>query len=222
MNVLFASFDHKQRLLAEPNPFPEPTDVAELTIESASDTAIGWNAGFLASPSESFSLGLHFRSKVAVEYSGTADFNQILTGNDIVDALVALTLPPRQPVLINHYYPSTLTGGIAIRRENWTIEGDLASSCGSSFGSVLFTYPNEEGITRTELPQDYENVWEGRLGVEYLLSDTWAVRGGYAYDRSPQPTDTISPFLHDEDRHVFGLGGTYRYEIGRASCRERV
>lgn len=212
LNVLFASFDHQQRLLAEPNPFPEPTDVAELTIESASDTAIGWNAGFLASPSESFSLGLHFRSKVAVEYSGTADFNQILTGNEIVDALVALTLPPRQPVLINHYYPSTLTGGIAIRRENWTIEGDIIYTFWSSFDSVLFTYPNEEGITRTELPQDYENIWEGRLGVEYLLSDTWAVRGGYAYDHSPQPTATISPFLHDEDRHVFGLGGTYRYE----------
>jgi long-chain fatty acid transport protein len=115
-------------------------------------------------------------------------------------------------VLISHYYPSTLTGGIAIRRENWTIEGDIVYSFWSSFDSVLFTYPNGEGITRTELPQDYENIWEGRLGVEYLLSDTWAVRGGYAYDHSPQPTDTISPFLHDEDRHVFGVGGTYRYE----------
>lgn len=212
INLLFASFDHQQRLLADPNPFPEPTDVAELTIASASDTAIGWNAGILASPSESFSIGLHFRSKVSAEYSGEADFNQILTGNDVVDTLVAATLPPRQPVLISHYYPSTLAGGIAIRRGDWTVEGDIIYSFWASFDAVNFAYPDEQGIVATELPQDYENIWEGRLGVEYLLSETWAVRGGYAYDHSPQPTDTISPFLHDEDRHVFGLGGTYRYE----------
>ena len=38
------------------------------------------------------------------------------------------------------------------------------------------------------------------------------MRGGYSYDHSPQPTTTLSPFLHDEDRHGFGVGGTYRYE----------
>ena len=55
VNLLFAKFDHQQRLLADPNPFPQPTDVAELTIEGASDTSFGWNAGVLAAPSESFS-----------------------------------------------------------------------------------------------------------------------------------------------------------------------
>jgi len=212
LNILFSSFDHQQRLVADPNPFPEPTDVAELTIASATDTSFGWNAGILASPSENFSIGLHYRSKVSPEYEGEADFNQILTGNDIVDTIVAASLPPRQPVLVSHSLPASITGGIAIRRENWTIEGDLIYTFWSSFDSVLFAYPNGEGVTATELVQDYETIWEGRLGIEYLLSESWAVRGGYAYDHSPQPTDTISPFLHDEDRHVFGLGGTYRYE----------
>jgi long-chain fatty acid transport protein len=212
VNLLFASFDHQQRLLAEPNPFPEPTDVAELRIDGASDTSFGWNAGILASPSESLSIGLHYRSKMSADYEGTADFNQILTGDDDVDSAVAANLPPRQPVRVSHYYPATLSGGIAVRGQNWTVEGDLIFSFWSSFDSVMFSYPDSEGIGTTELVQDYEDIWEGRLGVEYLLSETWAVRGGYAYDHSPQPTPTISPFLHDEDRHVFGLGGTYRYE----------
>ena len=38
------------------------------------------------------------------------------------------------------------------------------------------------------------------------------MRGGYGYDHSPAPTDTISPFIHDADRHTFGLGGTWKYE----------
>ncbi len=92
------------------------------------------------------------------------------------------------------------------------IEGDLVYTFWSSFDAVTLEYLGESGPSTTVLVQDYESVWEGRLGIEYLLSETWAVRGGYSYDRSPQPTETISPFLHDEDRHVFGLGGTYRYE----------
>ena len=50
--------------------------------------------GILAGPSESFTIGVHYRSKISAEYSGTADFNQILTGNELVDEAVALTLPP--------------------------------------------------------------------------------------------------------------------------------
>jgi long-chain fatty acid transport protein len=131
--------------------------------------------------------------------------------------VVAALLPPRQPVFISHSLPASLTGGIAIRRGNWTIEGDIVYTFWSSFDSVLLRYPSPgdettEDVQDIEFVQDYENIWEGRLGIEYLLSETWAVRGGYAYDHSPQPTSTISPFLHDEDRHVFGLGGTYRYE----------
>jgi long-chain fatty acid transport protein len=219
LNVYFASFDHENRQLAEfdPNPFPGPTDIWELRIDGASDTAFGWNAGILASPTENLSIGLHYRSKVTVEYEGEADFNQILTGNEIVDTVVAALLPPRQPVVVSHSLPASLSGGIAIRRGNWTIEGDIVYTFWSSFDTVLLSYPTPgdettEGVQDIEFVQDYENVWEGRLGIEYLLTETWAVRGGYAYDHSPQPTATISPFLHDEDRHVFGLGGTYRYE----------
>ena len=105
VDMLFASFDHQQRLLAEPNPFPEPTDVAELTIDGASDTSFGWNVGILAAPSESFSIGLHYRSKVSATYTGEADFNQILTGNDVVDTIVAASLPPRQPVEVEPLLP---------------------------------------------------------------------------------------------------------------------
>jgi len=212
VDILFASFDHNQRLLAEPNPFPEPTDVAELSIDSATSTSFGWNVGLLAAPSENFSIGLHYRSQLTAEYDGTASFNQILTGNTVVDTVVAASLPPNQPVVLSHDYPSSLTGGIAIRRENWTIEGDIAYMFWSTFDTVTFAYPSEGGPATTELVQDYRNVWQGRLGIEYLLSDAWAVRGGYSYDHGPQKNETVSPFLHDSNRHGFGLGGTYRYE----------
>jgi long-chain fatty acid transport protein len=212
LDVRFSRFSHRQRLQADPNPFPVPTDVAELTISSATDTGFGFNAGILASPSHNVSIGLVYRHKVEAEYSGTADFNQILTGDAAVDDAVAASLPPRQPVTVTHAFPSSFGGGLAVRARNWTVEGDLVWTFWSSFDAVTLSYPAGEGVSTRELPQNYENVIQGSLGVEYLLSSTWAVRGGYSYDHSPQPTPTLSPFLHDEDRHAFGLGGTYRYE----------
>ena len=62
------------------------------------------------------------------------------------------------------------------------------------------------------LPQEWQSTWRGALGVEYLIKDDWEVRAGYGYDHSPAPTETISPFIHDADRHTFGAGGSWKYE----------
>jgi long-chain fatty acid transport protein len=211
LDVRFSRFSHQQRLQADPNPFPEPTDVAELTIAGATDTSFGFDAGVLASPSPNVSIGLVYRHKVMAEYDGTASFDQILTGDDTVDEAVQANLPPRQPVRVTHAFPSSFGAGLAVRSGNWTVEGDVVWTFWSSFDTVTLAYPADEGVATTLLPQAYENVIKGSFGLEYLLSSAWAVRGGYSYDHSPQPTTTFSPFLHDEDRHAFGVGGTYRH-----------
>jgi len=212
LDVRFSSFSHLQRIQGVPTDGGDPIDVAELFIDSATDTGFGFNVGLLASPSERVSVGLVYRHKVTAQYEGTAAFNQILTGDAAVDEAVRANLPPSQPVVVEHAFPSSFGGGIAYKARNWTLEGDLVWTYWSSFDNVTLTYPSEEGVTTTVLPQTYENVIQGSLGFEYLLNDTWALRGGYSYDHSPQPTTTLSPFLHDEDRHGFGVGATYRYE----------
>src|SRR5262249_27612785 len=77
----------------------------------------------------------------------------------------------------------------------------------STFDTVRVSFPGTTGFD-TNLPQNYESTWQGRLGVEYQLRETWALRVGYAYDHGPQPTTTVSPFLHDSNRHAFGGGAT--------------
>ena len=208
LDVRFSSLHLSRRLIADPNPFPEPTDVAELTIDSGTETGIGFNAGLLAKLSDSVSLGLAYRHRVNVDYGATGDFQQVPTGNDAVDDVVAANLPPRQPVLTQVSFPATWSGGIAIRRGDWTVEGDIVWWRWATFESVRFNFTETPALSRT-LPQNYENTLQGRLGIEYIVNDSWEVRGGYSYDRSPQPIETTSPFLHDEDRHGFGVGGSW-------------
>jgi long-chain fatty acid transport protein len=101
--------------------------------------------------------------------------------------------------------------GVALRRGYWTFESDFQWMMWSKFDQVSVTYLNAPAFDTT-LPQGWQNTWRGAIGAEYLIKDDWEVRGGYSYDHSPAPTETISPFIHDADRHSFGLGGTYKYE----------
>jgi long-chain fatty acid transport protein len=214
LDLRFSSFKQVRRLQANPNPFPVPTDVAELTFDSDTKTGVGFNVGILASPSENFSIGVAYRHKVTVVHDALASFVQIRTGDAAVDEAVAKGLPASQQATAGFTYPASIAVGAALRRGYWTIESDFQWTLWSSFDAVTLSFPNTPSFD-TLLPQDYASTWRGAIGIEYLIGDDWEIRGGYSYDHSPQPTETISPFLQDEDRHGFAAGGSYKYESFR-------
>jgi long-chain fatty acid transport protein len=211
VDVRFSSFKLSRRLVADPNPFPVPTDVAQLTLDGGSDTGVGFNVGLLAMPTENLSFGLSYRHEVQIDHAAQADFVQILTGNTALDQAVAIALPGSQPATVSFSYPGSIAGGIALRRGYWTVEVDFQWMLWSSYDAVTIAYQNSPTFDTT-LPQDWEDTWRGAIGVEYLIRDDWEVRGGYGYDHSPAPTETISPFIHDADRHTFSAGGSWKYE----------
>ena len=125
LDVRLSTFGLSRRLIASPNPFPEPTDVAELTFDSGTDTGIGFNVGLLASPTENLSFGLSYRHEVTIDHGAQADFVQILTGTTLVDDAVALALPASQPATVGFTYPASIAASVALRRGYWTIEADV-------------------------------------------------------------------------------------------------
>jgi long-chain fatty acid transport protein len=211
LDLRLSKFDLTRRLIADPNPFPEPTDVAELAFESDTETGVGFNLGLLASPTENLSIGLAYRHEVTIDHQARADFVQILTGDQAVDDAVKAALPPSQPATVSFTYPGSFAAGVALRRGYWTFEVDFQWMLWSSFDAVELAFANSPAFD-TVLPQEWESTWRGAFGVEYLIRDNWEVRGGYGYDHSPAPTETISPFIHDADRHTFGAGGTWKNE----------
>ncbi len=211
LDVRLSNFSLSRRLIASPNPFPVPTDVAELTLDSGTDTGIGFNLGLLASPTENLSFGLSYRHEVSIDHGAQANFVQIRTGNPLLDEAVAVALPASQPATVSFTYPASIAAGVALRRGYWTIEADFQWMLWSSFDQVTIRYENASNFDAV-LPQEWSSTWRGALGVEYLIGDDWEVRGGLGYDHSPAPTETIGPFIHDADRYTFGGGGTWKYE----------
>jgi long-chain fatty acid transport protein len=221
VDLRLSKLKQAKRLTASPNPFPVPTDVAQLSFDSSTASGVGWNVGLLASPTETVSFGLAYRSKVTITHDAQVHFSQILTGSNDVDSAVAAALPADQAATAAFTYPASVQGGIAIKHGYWTIEGDLNWTFWSSFDAVTLAFPRTPALDAT-LPQNYANTWRGAIGVEYLIGDQWELRGGYSYDHSPQPAPTLSPLLHDEDRHGIAVGGSYKYENLRVDLVGRV
>jgi long-chain fatty acid transport protein len=193
------------------NPFTlKVADVATVELEADTATDFGFNLGVLAKPTERISVGLSYRHKVNQDYTGTATFTLLPTGSAQFDQAVARQLPAG--ALTAHTgieYPGFASGGVAYKWKDWTFEGDVNWYQWSTFDQLPITLDERPDLSSI-VEENYTSSWQFRLGAERRLNDAWAVRGGYFFDESPSPTESVSPLLPDSNRHGFALGGTWR------------
>lgn len=192
------------------NPFTQRVvDGAEVQLESDMNTGFGFNIGVLAKPTDTLSVGLSYRHKVKVDYSGTANFEPISTGNADLDVRVRASLPAGSlPLETAIEFPALASFGFAKTFGDWTFEADVNWYQWSTFDELQLTFETDPRLNET-IEEDYSNAFQYRFGVERVLNDAWAVRGGYFFDESPSPPASMSPLLPDSNRHGFCLGGSW-------------
>ena len=210
LDVRFSSVS-LQRRAPVINPFTQQVaDAASIDLQSNTDVGFGFNAGLLAKVSDSLSAGIHYRHKVSAGYDGVATFTQLPTGNAQLDTSLAARLPQgNQPVTTAIDFPAFASGGVAYTSGDWTFEADANWYQWSTFRrlSLLFT---ERPDLNQDIVENYKNSWQYRMGLERRIGETYAVRGGYFFDQSPAPAESVSPLLPDSDRNGFALGGTWK------------
>jgi long-chain fatty acid transport protein len=203
------------------NPFiNRVVDVAALEVTSDFEWGYGYNVGLLHKFNNSFSWGLSYRSKIEIDYAGDADFSQISTGNAGLDALVRANLPVGQtvPVETSIEMPDMASFGVALMlTPDLLVEIDANWTGWSSFDELPFTFPDNPELS-TVIPQNFDDAYNYRLGVNWTMSDRWQFRVGYVFDETPQPDEAVSPLLPDSDRNGFtlGVGYTGRWNIDTA------
>jgi long-chain fatty acid transport protein len=192
------------------NPFTlRVIDIATANLESDWSSGFGFNVGLLGKPSDSWSVGLAYRHKVNVDFSGSGVFNQLPTGNSQLDALVAASLPNGQtPLTTEVTFPGIFSGGVAYTTDNWTFSGEVDWFQWSTFDELDIVFTDRPELSQV-IREDYSNSWQFRFGVERRLGQSWAVRGGYYRDETPAPVESITPLLPDSDRNGFCLGGSW-------------
>ena len=210
LDVRFSSVS-LQRRVPVINPFTQRvTDAASIDLQSNTDLGLGWNAGLLAKVSDSLSAGIHYRAKVGASYDGVATFTQVPTGNAQLDATLSARLPQgNQPVTTAVDFPAFASGGVAYTSGDWTFEADMNWYQWSSFRRLSIVFTERPDLSQ-DIIENYKNSWQYRLGLERRIGEIWAVRGGYFFDQSPAPAESVSPLLPDSDRNGFALGGTWK------------
>jgi len=198
-----------RRNIPQFNPFTQTiADIGTVELEGDFDNeGFGWNAGLLHKVNNSFSWGLSYRSEIDVDYEGDAEVTQNLTGTPF-DALVRSRIPfgTTLPVETGIDFPAMASLGLAFALSPHTLlETDVNWTGWSSFQEVDIVFPGGQ-LPSTHLTQDYDDVYNYRLGLRFGDEPTGQWRLGAVYDETPQPEEAVSPLLPDSDRIGFTLG----------------
>jgi long-chain fatty acid transport protein len=222
LNVVYSSVEMDRVYYT---PFDENVlDVANVGISADNGIEFGVDVGTLIKPLRNLQFALVYRSEISNEYEGTATFDQILTGDSSLDAIIEQQLPKNKD---GEYeigaeseipFPAQFVVGIMYKpMEKLSLEFDYVRFFWSAFDEmpIYFSKAKEEGDINTPddeiLPENYEDINQFRFGAEYQINRAFAVRLGYVYDETPVPDPTVSPFLPDNTRNDFSLGFGYTF-----------
>jgi long-chain fatty acid transport protein len=194
-------------------------DAGKVVLESDLEQGYGFNVGMLHKYNNSFSWGLSYRSKVKIEYGGSGRFTQISTGVAGLDALLRTRIPFDQdlPIETEVEYPDQASLGFALAvTPNVVVETDFNWTGWSSFDKIDIRFTENPAFS-SEIPENYEDVYNYRLGIKWTTGQGREWRFGYVFDETPQPEEAISPLLPDGDRTGYTIGyghkGNHSFDV---------
>jgi long-chain fatty acid transport protein len=171
---------------------------AEGAVSLSGDArAFGYNAAVLVVPSARWQLGVSYRSRVNAEIKdGLADFT-IPVGfpGSIPDSAI------RTAVM----FPPSLRTGLLVRpTPNLNVEVDATWTGWSTVDQLEIKFAS--GFPTEVTNFGWRDVMAYGLGLEYRVTPTVRLRGGYLYDLSPIPDAYVTPLIPDADRQGVSVG----------------
>jgi long-chain fatty acid transport protein len=163
-----------------------------------SGSAVGFNAGVLYK-TDKLSLGFNWRSQFDIEFEG--DLSLDTAG--LPGPLKAL-VPTSDTGTTTFRFPNILGLGVAYNAtEKLLLSADFHYITWSRFDEYTVDFKLLEDM---EVPQDFDDSYLLRGGVQYTFGPKFALRGGIIYDKTPQPEETVDPLLPDADRFALTAG----------------
>jgi len=169
----------------------------------------GYNVAAMWKPTPAIGVGASYRSKITVDYDGTATISPRPTGDPVFDALVAQSVPfGVHPVTTQIVFPASLNLGVGLGfGDGWTLGLEADWTEWSNFKALNIHFP-DGAVPDIDRSTAWTDVWAYRVGLEKKFG-VWALRAGYYYDNTPQPTKDVGPILSDSDRNVYTFGIGY-------------
>lgn len=187
---------------------PLPDSFGHIELDGEAERKIGFNAGVMFRPSEKFSLGINYRSKIDAEVK---DGDVTFTGIDPNSAFAARF--PNTKFSATLPLIATTSIGLGITpTEKLTIGLDVNYAEWSKYKSLEFTFADPINGSNTSVSKrNYEDALTFRLGGQYQLTDGLTVRAGAAYDESPVRDGYVTPETPDANRVSGTIGASYAF-----------
>jgi len=169
----------------------------------------GATAGVLVKASDMLSFGATLRTPNRVKFSGDTSLSNIsLLGFN--ESSEAETVSPHVT------FPLWIAGGVAFRPlDGLTLTGDLQWTQWSKLDQIelKFIDPTWDlfmtASGENKMHLEWKNALQVRFGAEYMLKENLAIRGGYYYDPTPTPDETMNFLLPTHTFNVFTAGVGY-------------
>jgi long-chain fatty acid transport protein len=187
---------------------------------SGSDSGWGWDLGALWQASEQTRFGVHYRSKIKYDVSGSVNFT-----NPTASSLGPLgPLAPVGAAIVSGVNAALVSGDVNLHIEmpdtanvsifhqfnnKWDLMADLQYTGWSTIKDL--TIVRSTGAVLSSTPENFRNTWRISAGANYRYSDMLIFRGGVAYDQSPVRDAQRTPRLPDNDRTWLAMGVQYKF-----------
>ena len=171
---------------------------------SGSTVSLGFNTGLYYKVSDAFSLGLNYRSKVAMKMEdGDADFN--------VPASLSASFPAGNKFDAELPLPANLTLGAGLKvNEKLTLACDLQYVFWNAYDELVFDFKvNTPQLADSRNPREYENTLIYRLGAQYDFTEKLTVRAGTYYDETPISDNYLNPETPGMNKIGLSIGGSF-------------
>jgi long-chain fatty acid transport protein len=178
----------------------------------------GANLGMLWKVSDSAQIGLSGKIPATVKLKGDADIitwisDVVNTGNPLIPGTSALALGFNPDITADLNLPGDIGWGFSLKATpKWTLNADFSYTFWSNLDKITIEMDSINilgtPMTESELSTKWNDTFRVCLGTQYQMEKI-ALRGGFFFDQSPAPDETLTPTLPDTaDKYSgnFGLG----------------
>lgn len=178
-----------------------------MNLAGNADFAMGFNVGILFTPTEEWSFGLSYRSKVRMSVSnGVASLKY--GASNLSQVFAALTNDPNSPLFNPQIagalsldkasfaaelpIPSNLQFGVAYKPScNLLLSAELQYVGWKAYDQLVIDFGNP--IFNSVQPKNFKNTMIYRVGGEYTPTEKISLRAGVIYDSTPVDLTLYSP-----------------------------
>lgn len=158
--------------------------------------------------SDRWTIGAAWRSKTDSTWTGELTLDFTASGGGMERSPFSLEFDMPGHLQVGFVYaaiPERLSWSVDLQWTFWSDADGIGSPARFELSTPLLGFV--DGI---EVSYEGSDTLTARTGLEYILSDRWALQAGYAFDEAIFDDGRVDILTYDGDRHIVSFGARYR------------